>query len=235
MNQPYKALLVDDEFLALQVLEQFVGKLPDVEIFAKTKSSLEALRILQQEPIDILFLDIQMPNLSGNNLLKALLHPPVTIFTTAYSEYAVEAFSLNAVDYLLKPFSFPRFLQAVNKAKVQLQQRRESGTLAPSQSKDYLSAKIDGKWQKIYFHEIMYIEGLKEYIKVVSERRNYVLLDSMKRLEGVLPPGEFMRIHKSYIVAKSKVTALNGYTLELSGHKLPISRAKKEEILKQIF
>ena len=116
-----KTLLVDDEYLALNLLEEFTGKVPDLEVVEKVKSPMRALEILNQTPVDLLFLDIQMPTLSGNNLLKTLKNPPVTIFTTAYSEYAIEAFELNAVDYLLKPFSFERFLQAVNKAKEQLQ------------------------------------------------------------------------------------------------------------------
>jgi DNA-binding LytR/AlgR family response regulator len=156
----YKILLVDDEYLALNLLEQFAKELPDLELVGKCKSPIQALDVLQRDAIDILFLDIQMPVLSGTNLLKTLQRPPATIFTTAYSEHAVEAFDLNAVDYLLKPFSFERFLQAVNKAKDFLNKKgtpqysahfegQKSENEAES-TKEYMVAKVDGRIEKIY-------------------------------------------------------------------------------------
>jgi len=159
--QKIKVLLVDDEFLALQLLENFVKEVPELELVAKTKSPVEAQNILNSENIDLLFLDIQMPTLSGVNLLKNLKNPPLTIFTTAYSDYALTAFDLNVIDYLLKPFSFERFLQAVDKAKTQLSKststNRQEGSI-------FLSVKAGGKIIKIFFDDILFIEGLKEYV-----------------------------------------------------------------------
>ena len=178
--QQIKTLLVDDEFLALNLLEEFIRKIPELKIIGREKSPMKALEIIQTGEVDLLFLDIQMPTLSGNNLLKTLQNPPVTIFTTAYSEYAIEAFELNAVDYLLKPFSFERLVQAVNKAKEQIRIRREANNpatiLIPEKSKDFFSVKVDGKIKKINFSDILYIEGLKEYVRIVCEKERLVTL-----------------------------------------------------------
>ena len=234
-----KTLLVDDEFLALNLLEEFINKIPDLEIIAKEKSPMNALEILNRGEVDLLFLDIQMPTLSGNNLLKTLKHPPLTIFTTAYSDYAIEAFSLNAVDYLLKPFSFERLLQAVNKAKEQLQFRQAAMAkpklVLPEKSKDFFSVKVDGKIKKVNFEDILYIEGLKEYVRIVCEKERLVTLESLKNLEDFLPTTNFIRVHKSYIVAKSKVHGLEGNMLEIGNQKIPISRSKREEVVNAIF
>lgn len=229
-----KVLLVDDEYLALNLLEQFIQELPDLEIVAKVKSPIQALDILQKEAIDILFLDIQMPVLSGTSLLKTLKNPPVTIFTTAYSEYAVEAFDLNAVDYLLKPFSFERFLQSLNKAKDFLSNKSTSPV--SDTSKDFLTMKVDGKIEKIIIDDILFIEGLKEYIKIVTPTRNYVTYESMKNMEENLATHGFVRVHKSYIVSKHKVKSLEGNLLDLGAKmRIPISRERKEEVVKAIF
>lgn len=233
---PIKTLLVDDEFLALNLLETFVQKIPEMVIVDKVKNPLKAIDILNREPVDLLFLDIQMPTLSGTEMLKTIQNPPVTIFTTAYADYAVEAFSLNAIDYLLKPFSFERFLQAVNKARERIHfQRSASGILMPSQSHDFFTAKVDGKLVKIRFGDILFIEGLKEYVRIVCTDARHVTLESLKNLEQLLPQEAFIRVHKSFIVAKDKVQQLNGNMLEIGKHKIPISRTKKEEVVEWIF
>ena len=234
-----KTLLVDDEFLALNLLEQFIGNIPDLSIVAKVKSPMKALEILNNERVDLLFLDIQMPTLSGNNLLKTLKSPPVTIFTTAYSDYAVEAFELNAVDYLLKPFSFERFVQAVNKAREYIQKGAQPTPLTKENEKPgkrpFYTTRIDGKLVRIFFDDIIYVEGLKEYVRFICHSGKYIALESLKNLEELLPPEEFMRVHKSFIVALDKVTCCEGNRLELEGFKIPVSRAKKDEVIKRIF
>lgn len=232
-----KTLLVDDEFLALNLLENFVLQVPDLELVHKVRSPMQALEILRAEPIDLLFLDIQMPKLSGNNLLKALPQAPVTIFTTAYSEYATEAFDLNATDYLLKPFSFERFLQAVHKAKEQisLRQQPSKGGLEPqTAASSFITAKVDGRIQKIFLQEILFIEGWKEYVRIYCQNERFITLERMKNLEESLPL-TFLRVHKSYIVATGRVTALEGNMLVIGEHKIPISRSKREEVVQAIF
>lgn len=233
-----KILLVDDEFLALNLLEQYANQLPELEIVGKIKSPIQALDVLNREAIDILFLDIQMPVLSGTNLLKTLQRPPrATVFTTAYSEYAIEAFDLNVVDYLLKPFSFERFLQAVNKAKDILDKKAPPSVQNTilSQEDAFFTFKVDGKIEKIFARDILYVEGLREYVRIVTSSRQYVTYESMKNMEEMLPSPDFLRVHKSYIVSKQKVNALDGNQLEIGKVKIPISREKKEEVVAAIF
>lgn len=232
-----KTLLVDDEFLALSLLENFIKRLDSFEIIEKVKSPVRALELLKTKPVDLLFLDIQMPVLSGTNLLKELDNPPVTIFTTAYSEYAPIAFDLNAADYLLKPFSYDRFLQAVRKAEQQLQLKKPAATLSESsQNAEFISVKVDGSMQKIFLEEIVLVEGLREYVRIICEnKKKYITLESLKNMENLLPNSHFMRVHKSYIIAKSKVTKFEGNTLIIKDYQIPTSRGKKEEILKEIF
>ncbi|OQX77042.1 MAG: DNA-binding response regulator [Bacteroidetes bacterium 4484_276] len=231
-------LIVDDEFLALKLLEDYVGRLPFLEIVDKVKSPIKAIEILNQKPIDLLFLDIQMPTLSGTNLLRTLKYKPVTIFTTAYSEHAVEAFELDAVDYLLKPFSFERFLQAVNKAREQITLQQKAHSLSgagDAEMKDYITFKADGRHVKVHYNQILFIEGLKEYVKIVCEDQRYIVLESMKNLEEELPSGLFLRVHKSYIASISKIKSLYGNMLVIDEHEIPVSRDKKEEVLKIVF
>lgn len=234
MAQIIRTMLVDDEYLALNLLETFVEKVPGLEVIAKTKSPIEAVDILQREEIDLLFLDIQMPTLSGNNLLKTLKHPPLTIFTTAYTDYALEAFELDIVDYLLKPFAFERFLQAVNKAK-QLLPIQATSIQSTLIAKDFFSIKVDGKIVKLYYDDVLYVEGLKEYVRFVCKEGRFVTLESLKNLEAILPKDQFIRVHKSFIVAKQYVQSVEGNQLAIGQQKIPISRSKREAIVQAIF
>ncbi|MFK7932876.1 MAG: LytR/AlgR family response regulator transcription factor [Saprospiraceae bacterium] len=233
---PLRTLVVDDEFLALNLLENFVEQTPQLQLVAKEKSPLRALEILQTNTIDVLFLDIQMPVLAGNQLLKILQRPPLTVFTTAYADYAVEGFELNAVDYLLKPFSFDRFLQAVNKV---VERHRSlspaiSTTTFTTNEPAFISVKVDGSLRKIFYQDILFIEGLREYVRFHCTDGKYVVLERMKNLAEQLPDN-FLRVHRSYIVAKNRVESLIGNQLQLGQHKIPISRGNREEILKAIF
>ncbi len=234
-----KVLAVDDEFLALQLLKTFISKVPDLNLVGATKSPLEAMELLQAQPLDILFLDIQMPTINGLNMLKTLQHQPIVIFTTAYSEYAVKAFELNAVDYLLKPFPFERFLQAVNKAKQQLAHNaltEKTIIKTPvSEEKKYLAIKCDAKIIKLNLSDILCIEGLREYVKFICKEGNYVSLMSLKNLEADLPPQHFIRVHKSYIVNSNKVKSVEGNLLYINDLKIPISRDKKAMVIATIF
>lgn len=229
-----RTLLVDDEYLALNLLEAYAQQVPELELVGKEKLPMKALERLQNEPIDLLFLDIQMPILSGNNLIKILPNPPLVVFTTAYAEYAIEAFNLNVVDYLLKPFPFERFLQAVQKARQLMNARQSPGS--PPADVNFLSLKVDGKLVKVALDDILYIEGLKEYVRFVcTGNRKYVTLESLRNLEEQLPAQQFSRVHKSYIVAHNKVGALDGNMLEVGTVKIPISRGKRDEIVEEIF
>lgn len=243
-----QVLIVDDEVLALNLLENFIERLSDFKIVAKAQSPIKALEILQSQSIDLMFLDIQMPALSGTNLLKALPQAPVTIFITAYSEHAAQAFDLNAADYLLKPFAFERFLQAVIKAKRQLNYEAApiQATTTPPQMppspktavspEEFVTVKVEGDIQKIYLKNIVYVEGMREYVRIVCEdKKKYITLESLKNMEEMLPREHFMRIHRSYIAAKAKAARLSGNSLEIREFQIPISRSKKQAIIQEIF
>jgi two-component system, LytTR family, response regulator LytT len=237
---PIRTLLVDDEYLALNLLAGFLSQIPDIEVVDKCTSPIKALEVLNREPVDLLFLDIQMPLLSGTNLLKTLRNPPCTILTTAYSDYAVEAFELRVVDYLLKPFSLARLLQAVQRAREWQQRNPPTSPVAPAiplpdDGPDFLTVKADGKILKIAFNEILFIEGLGEYVRIVCADRRVVVLQTLRHLEAILPPGQFLRTHKSYIVAIGCVSAIEGNQLEIGMHRVPVSRDKREEVISRIF
>ena len=232
---PIRALLVDDEFLALQLVERFLRDFPDVAVAGKCRSALEARDFLQSGSVDLLFLDIQMPGLSGTNFLKSLPHPPVTIFTTAYAQYAAEAFDLNAVDYLVKPFSVSRFQQAMEKAREQLLLRRLSQE-PPSEERDFFVVRCEGAYRKVFFGEVLFVEGLKEYVRIHTRDRRLVVLETLQRLESILPGDQFLRVHKSYIVAIREVEAVKGSQLFLKQKvSIPVGRGRRKEVVKVVF
>jgi DNA-binding LytR/AlgR family response regulator len=228
-----RCLLVDDEHLALTLLEKFIGDTPGLTVVDKCRSPVRAIEILQSEPVDLLFLDIQMPILSGINLLKTISRKPVTIFTTAYPQHAAEAFDLDAADYLLKPYSFERFSQAVNKAKILLESNQKgAGNAAAGQ----LTVKADRRWVKIPYGEICYIEGWKEYVKIFTDHEKVVTLESLNNLETTLPAEHFLRVHKSFIIAKNRVQQMDGDELVLVGNaRVPVARARKREVTEALF
>ncbi len=229
----FRCLLVDDEHLALALLEKFVADTPGLEVVAACKSPIRAIELLQSEPIDLLFLDIQMPILSGLSLLKSVSRKPVTIFTTAYPQHAIDAFDLDAVDYLLKPYSFERFTHAVEKAFVLLRQRAENASSKPD---GYLTVKADRQWVKIPIADIRYIEGWKEYVKIFVENEKVVTLESLNNLEATLPAEHFLRVHKSFIVAKNRVQKMDGEALILIGNvRIQVARARKKEVVEILF
>jgi DNA-binding LytR/AlgR family response regulator len=227
-----KCLLVDDEHLALALLEKFIGQIPDLEIVEKCKSPIRAVELLQSEPVDLLFLDIQMPILSGTNLLRAVTKKPVTIFTTAYSQYALDAFELDAVDYLVKPYAFERFEHAVQKARDALRLRDLNAAAGPE---GILTVKADRKWIKIPFSDILYVEGWKEYVKIFTEHEKIVTLESLNNLEGTLPESHFLRVHKSFIVAKDRVQKMDGDDLVIGAARIPVARARKKAVVEALF
>ncbi|MCK6694049.1 MAG: LytTR family DNA-binding domain-containing protein [Thermoanaerobaculia bacterium] len=227
---PIRCLLVDDEHFALALLEQFVRRVPDLEWVASCRSPVRAIEILQNEPVDLLFLDIQMPVLSGLGLLRHISYKPVTIFTTAYSQHAHEAFDLDAADYLLKPFSFERFEHAVQKARELLRLR-----VAPAGPAGHLTVKADRKWIKIPFDEIQYIEGWKEYVKIYTNRDKIITLERLNNLEKTLPPTHFLRVHKSYIVCRERVQQLDGDALLIGQARIPVARSRKRAVVEALF
>jgi len=209
------AIIVDDEPLAQEVLETYIQQVPEVSLVGKASNAVEANTLLQQGNVDLMFLDVQMPMLSGVDFLRSLDNPPAVIMTTAFSEFAVDAFNLNVVDYLMKPIALDRFMKAVNKATSAHGGTSVSeGTDEPI-DRDYTFVKADKKLVKVVFDDVVYIEGLKDYVIIRNTDSRVITLQTMKSLEAKLPPTIFRRVHRSYIVNLSKVRAVEGNSLEV--------------------
>jgi DNA-binding LytR/AlgR family response regulator len=226
----FNCLIVEDEPLAAEILEDYVRQVPFLSLKGVCTDALFATATLQKESIDLLFLDIHLPKLKGLDFLRTLKNPPSVIITTAYHEYALLGYELNVVDYLLKPIAFSRFLQAIQKlpqTHSQASHITERETLIPSE-RPYHFFNVDKKKIKIYLDEILYIESLKEYVRVVTPIQQIVTKYQLGQLEEILDRNEFIRIHRSFIVAKSKIDAYTAISVEIRGKEIPIGRNFKE-------
>jgi DNA-binding LytR/AlgR family response regulator len=235
-------LIVDDEELARTLIETYIQRIPHLNVVAKCANPLEAMEALQQHSVDLMFLDIQMPELTGVEFLKTLTQKPLVIFTTAYKEYALEGYELDVVDYLLKPFRFERFLQAIHKAGKLLKDTEFPTAPAtalpssePTPSKDYILVKADFKVFRLFFKDILYIESMKEYVAFFTAEGRTVSLGSLKALENELPEDQFMRVHKSFIVAREKVAALEGNQLHIGKKKIPVGPSYRTKVMEELF
>ncbi len=226
-------LIVDDEPLAREILENYVSKIPEVNLVASIDNPIEVSNILAHKDIDLLLLDIHMPSISGIDLVKSLSKPPKIIFTTAYPEHAVEGFELNAEDYLVKPISFERFYKAIQNVLEQLRLEKSNSSSQPEE--DHIYVKADKKLQKVFYNDIYYIEGLKDYVILKLENERIVTLQTMKSLIGKLPESIFKRIHRSYIINLNRIDALYGNVVEMriSGKEvhLPIGKNYKDDLV----
>ncbi|MBF9254006.1 response regulator transcription factor [Pontibacter sp. 172403-2] len=233
-----RCMLVDDEPLALDVLETFIQRLDNLELVCRCSNAVEAYNCLQREHIDLMFLDIQMPKLTGIDFLKSLARPPQVIFTTAYRDYALDSYDLNAADYLLKPIAFERFLKAVAKVTPQEQPVPVTApaspvaiTSAPDYKEAFIYLKADKKMVKVLLSEILYIESLKDYIRVKTESKEIISYQKISFLEEKLPAGKFLRIHRSFIVALDKIQAFSATAVDIGKSEIPIGRFYKTEVL----
>lgn len=234
-----KCLVIDDERLAREYLKNYISKIPELELLGDFNSPLKATELIKKGEVDLLFIDIQMPDITGVDFVRSLSHAPEVIFTTAYQEYALEGFNLSAIDYLLKPFSFERFFQAVNKVIDKLESKSgiaEQSSMPlqseTSYAETYLTIRADRKFYKINFSDIKYIEGQKAYVTFHTNKKRITALASLKELEEALPEQQFIRIHKSYIVAISEIQSLEGNLIEVDEVKLPVGKSHKEDVLK---
>jgi len=229
----YKCLIVDDEPIAQQILESYISQIDSLHIAGKCSNAFEALNVLHQEHIDILFLDIKMPSLSGLEMLKTLQNPPKAILTTAFSEFGVESYEFGIVDYLLKPISFERFLKAVNKIVIP-----KSANLEKEENEEKLSSdptfiffKADKKIHKYYFSEILFIEGSGNYVKIHTKNdKPLMVLDKLIELYDKLPQKNFIRVHKSFIVNVSHIQKIEGNMLKIQDKSIPISATYKQKL-----
>ena len=234
-----RCLVIDDERLARDYLKNYISKVPELELLGDFNSPLKATELIKSGNVDLLFIDIQMPDITGVDFVKSLSNKPEVIFTTAYQEYALEGFNLSAVDYLLKPFSFERFYQAVNKVIDKLENKHivDNTDKLPLQSQtsytdNYLTIRADRKFYKINFDDLVYIEGQKAYVTFHTVDKKITALASLKELEEALPEKQFIRIHKSYIVAIREINSLEGNMIEIHNKQLPVGKSYKEVVLK---
>lgn len=235
-NELIRTLIIDDEFPARKLLSEYVSKVPSLHLCGTCENAIKAMEILKSESIDLILTDIQMPDLSGLELVKSMAEKPLVIFTTAYTEYAIDSYELEAVDYLLKPISFPRFLQAINKVAERMKTRRKEQTpveqTAVKSDRDFFMVKADYKLYKIDYASLVYIEGQSEYVTFhMKDKRRITAYYSLKKLEEELPSNEFMRIHKSYIVSLSNIESVEGNMVTINGQKLSIGKNYKDALL----
>jgi DNA-binding LytR/AlgR family response regulator len=216
-----KCIIIEDEPLAAKVLKDYIGQAPFLELKETFKDAVLASDYLRQNSVDLIFLDLHLPKLKGMAFLKTLPEPPAVIITTAYHQYAVEGFSLNVTDYLLKPFEFERFLAAVNKVNI----KKGAGGAG---EKDFIFLNVQKKKVKILFSDIVYIESRKEYVKVVTLKKEYLSKMSTGAIESLLPPARFKRIHRSFIISLDKVESFTAETVEVNGVSIPIGRGYKD-------
>ncbi|MBT31506.1 MAG: DNA-binding response regulator [Thalassobius sp.] len=228
-----KCLVIDDEFPARKGLEDYINDVSFLELVGLCENALIANEIIQTQQIDLIFLDINMPKLNGLDFLKSLDSPPLTIFTTAYREFAIESYDLKAVDYLVKPIPFSRFMTAVNKAK-ELIELKNSNTKTSNENHFFI--KEDGNLVKILFKDILFIEAMHDYVKITMQNTSnpHVALISLKSIEQQLPSDAFIRVHKSFIIAIEKVDRIEGSLLHIREKVIPIAKNLKEKVLNTI-
>ncbi|WP_445455523.1 LytR/AlgR family response regulator transcription factor [Flavobacterium sp. HNIBRBA15423] len=235
MTEKHHCLIIDDEITAREILESHVAKIATIQLSGSCKNALEAFSIINNQKIDLIFLDINMPEINGLSFVKSINKNIKVIFTTAYREYAIEGFDLQAVDYLLKPISFERFLQAVNKY---LGENIPVEISHPSESileeSDFIFVKSDRKMVKIDFDEILHIESLSDYIKIITTQKTIVTRETISNIEAKLPKKKFIRIHRSFLIAIAKIESFTNEYIEINKKSLPISRSYKKSVLEQL-
>lgn len=238
MKEKYNVIIVDDEYLAQKLLQDYVSKVESLQLVATCSNAFEAMDALKSNKVDIMLLDIQMPDLMGLELVRSLDNKPAVIFTTAYSEYAVDAFNLAVSDYLLKPFDFPRFFQAINKAISNVKPDEGREDVAPidtvSRSNDFITVKADYKLYKINYDDLLYIEGQHEYVTFHTTQRRITALFALKDLEEILPKDQFVRVHKSYIVSFKHIQDLDKSDVTVAGNKVPVGASYRDDLLSRL-
>lgn len=231
-------VIVDDEPLAREVVRRFIERVPALHLTAECSNAIQAIPVLQEKEVHVLFVDIQMPEILGTEFIKILKNPPMIIITTAYPQYALEGYELDVVDYLLKPIQFERFLKAINKI-FQLKGISSPSSHQPSEKNEpkqdsHLYFRMDRKMVKVMINDIIYIEGMKNYIKVVTEKGTIITKNSMSAVEAMLPEDKFLRVHRSYIILKSKIRSFSNEMIGIGNVEIPIGKLFKNEVMKSL-
>jgi len=225
MRNKLKCVVVDDEPMAREIIETYIAKTPNLELISSCKNATEAILFAQENEVDLFFLDINMPEISGLSLAKIIHKKTQIIFTTAYREYAIDGFNLNVVDYLLKPIAFDRFLQAVQKVSL---------SEITATKNDFMFVRSDRKMVKIDFNSILYIESLNDYLKIFTTEKTIIIRETIRSLEEKLPSKKFIRIHRSFIISLKNITSYTNEFIEINQKALPISRSYKESVLQKL-
>lgn len=234
MMTKLRCAVIDDEPLAAELLTSYISRLPDLELVGTSNNAVDAFGLLQRKAVDLLFLDIQMPRLTGIDFLKTLSRPPMVVMTTAHREFALEGYELDVVDFLLKPISFERFLKSVGKAfQRRIPDVAEPATDAPpSAAQSHLYIRVDKEMVKVLLTDILWVESMKDYVKIRTVQQVYVTYLRISYLEETLPSSQFLRIHRSFIVAKDRISAFTAYCVRVGTMELPIGRNYRHEVTK---
>jgi len=227
-------IIVDDEPLARKGLKEYIHDVDFLNLVGEFDNAVKAADILSKETVQLLFLDIQMPKITGLDFFRSLKQPPPVIFTTAYPQYALEGFDVNALDYLVKPISFERFLKAAIKAKEYFELRKENESSAAS-NEEYFFVKSDNKLVKIFYNEILFVEALQNYVTIHTTTKKYITYLTFKSVEEYLPQGAFIKTHKSYIVSAAKIESIEGNDIRIKEHHVPISRNEKDQVMERLL
>ena len=234
-NSPIRCLIVDDEPLARQIISRYVLQVPTLQLVGECANAIQAFTFLQQHPVDLLFLDIRMPQLNGNDFLKALQNPPKVIFTTAFSDYALESYELDAIDYLMKPITIERFLKAVNKATDPGTARNEIKSLhEEKKTESFVYFRADRKMIKVMLQDILYVESMKDYVKIITSNSTIISRQSISSVEAMLPEKEFIRTHRSFIVSLQKIRSFTQELIEIEKTEIPIGKIYRNGVLKML-
>lgn len=236
----FRCLLIDDEPLALEIIESYIGKVQGLEIVAKCSNAIDALEVLRYQSVDIIFLDVEMPQLSGIEFLNILENAPKVIFTTAHPKYALQGYDFDVIDYLLKPISFSRFLKAVNKLhRITNAADKEpimtSATTHPVEKQlKFIYVKEDKRMVKIYLDDILFIESLKDYVRIHTHSRSITTKQQISYLEQKLPSTQFLRVHRSYLIAMNKIQSFASNCVEIKSQEIPIGRSYKHAVMAKL-
>ena len=229
-----KCIITDDEPLSTEGLSKYLEVIDYLELVAVAQNPLELNKLLESQPIDLIFLDIQMPFMTGLDFLKIKTSLPMVILTTAYSDYAIEGFQLDVIDYLLKPITFTRFLKATNKAKDYYILKNNKIESAVTAAPDYAFIKCENKYEKIYIGEILFIQALQNYVVIYTSNSKFMTLLPLKTVETYLDKGKFLRVHKSYLAAIAKIDSIDGNDIRIQQHNIPISRNLRDEVIEVV-
>jgi DNA-binding LytR/AlgR family response regulator len=228
-------IIIDDEPLARKGLKEYIADVDFLQLTGEFENPLKATEMISEGKVQLLFLDIQMPKITGLDFFKTLQQAPPVIFTTAYPQYALDGFNLNALDYLVKPVAFERFLQAALKAKEYYELRIKNNSVTSGEAQNYFFIKTDGKLVKIFYDDILLVEAVQNYVNIFTAEKKYITYLTFKSVEEYLPAGSFIKVHKSYIVPAQKIESIEGNEIKIGAHQVPISRNLKDEVLEKLL